>query len=225
VVVSAYAGIGASTRTYERPTDNGAQAIEASIVPAVEVGMGVHAWPDSAFSLAFDLRYQTALGLTVTERPPFALPNEVGVRSERVELTVAPSWRLGSEPTAPRIAVPIGASVRTFWPDAHGFMTPGYSLIAPQVRLELVAVLAGPLSVRLGPEVQWIIAIDEMIRSQGVDRQGLALGGELTLSLELSQVWAVALHFRESHAFVSSTRDVSFEDVERYLTARLTGMF
>jgi hypothetical protein len=225
VLIQPFAGIGWASRSFERPTKSGPQALATAFAPALEVGLGVVAWPDDAFSLSVTLHYQTALGLTVTELPPFALQNEVHVRSERLSLSVAPTWRLGSSSRAPRLAIPLGATVRTFWPGAHELMTPGYSLVGPHARIELIASLTGPITLIIGPEVQWIIAIDDRIKREGVSSQGLAIGGQLSLNLELSAAWSLALHYRESHAFADAVGSVSFKDVERYMTLRIVGTF
>jgi hypothetical protein len=63
------------------------------------------------------------------------------------------------------------------------------------------------------------------LRQAGVSSLGVALGGDAGLDLRLSQVWEVAINYRESHAVLSSTRGASFLDVERYLTLRVIGSF
>ena len=221
VRIRAYAGFGIGTRGFSRPTALGEQSLSSQVLPAAEVGLDVIAWPEDDFALAFQLRYQTLLWFVVTEKPPFALPNEVDARSERVELSITPSWKLGPV----RLDVPLGATIRTFWPNVHALMTPGYSLIGPHARLMLAARIAGPISVRLGPELQWIMLIDDSLTSTGVNSQGVAIGGEAAVELALSDTWALGLTYRESHALVGSTRSVSFEDIERFLTARITGSF
>jgi hypothetical protein len=222
VSVQPFAGAGWSTRSFQRPTKlGGGQTLDASVIPAVEVGLRVLAWPTADFSLIFGVHYQTGLGLIITETPPFALENKVHARSERVEVTIAPSWRVGSF----RLTVPLGGSMRTLWPGVHTLLTPGYSLVGPLARVELSGRLAGPIGLSLGPEVQWITLIDSALRAEGVRNQGLAFGAEVTLSVELSLVWSLALNYRESHALVSSYRGPGFEDVERYMTLRAQGSF
>jgi len=225
VVIEPFAGAGFSTRSFTRPTSIGVQALSTSFVPGAEAGLAVTAWPDADFSLAFLLHYQTALGLTVTERPAFALPNEVPVRSERIELSVAPGWRLGTGPKAARLSIPLGGTVRTLWPNVHTLMTPGYSLIGPHGRLEITLPLTAAASVRLGAEVQWIVGIDQALQREGVSAQGVALGGQVVLAYQLSRAWSLGLTFRESHALAATFGATSFTDVERYATARLSGAF
>lgn len=224
VVIRPYIGGGITTRSFQRPgVPRGVQNLTASAVPAAEVGLDVIAWPQESFSLAFALHYRTALGLKVQESPPFALPNETKARSEEIELSVAPGWAIGGD--AVRLSVPLGAIIRTLWPNVHTLLTPGYSLIGPFARVELSARISGPVVLRLGPEVQWIMLIDRALRDTGVNSQGLALGVEAALLVELGDTWMVGVAYRESHALASTDRGVTFEDVERYWTLRVSGAF
>jgi hypothetical protein len=224
VVIRPYAGVGITYRSFQRPgMPSGVQKLSSSAVPAAEVGLDVIAWPEDAFSLAFALHYRRALGLVVQESPPFALGNETKVRSEQIELSVAPGWQLAGNGL--RLAIPLGAIVRSFWPNVHTLLTPGYSLIGPFARAELTVQLGQRVWLRLGPEVQWIMLIDKALRDTGLNSQGIALGGEAALMVELSKVWALGLAYQESHAFVNTMRGVTFEDVERYLTMRVSGAF
>ena len=221
VSVQPYAGIGMAMRSFSRPTSLGLQKLAASAVPGAEVGLTVVAWPEEPFSLGFNLAYQTALGFTVTESPPFALQNHVRARSERVALDIAPTWHFG----ALNVGVAIGASARVLWPEAHLLMTPGYSLIGPHARLELTARFNERLTVRIAPEGQWIVLIDQDLKATGVSSQGMAVGGEAAVNITVSDHIQVGVNYRESHALISTNRNTQFQDVERYLTLRGTGSF
>lgn len=221
VAITPFAGAGFTTRSYRRPVPFGAQSLDASAVPALEAGLGVTVWPARDFSLVFSLIYQTAIGFTVTERPALALENKVAARSERVALDVAPRWRFG----AIRLAIPIGATLRTLWPEIHHSLTPGYSLLGPHARVDLSATIARILTVHITPEVHWITQIDELLLKTGVNSQGVALGGDVAVLLQLSSVWGVGVNYRESHALITTTRGFTFTDVERYMTLRLSGTF
>lgn len=221
IAIAPFAGAGIATRSYQRPVSFGTQRLDAAAVPGVEVGLQVTAWPSADFSLVFSLVYQSALWFTVTERPLFALPNQVSARSERIALDLAPSWRFGVF----RLTIPVGVTVRSLWPEVHTLMTAGYSLIGPHARLDLALQISSALRLRIAPELHWITGIDEALVDSGVSSQGIALGGEASVDLQLSSVWGLGIHYRESHAVIGTTRDSQFTDIERYLTLRLTGTF
>lgn len=225
VRVEPFAGLGGGTRSFRRPTKEGAQRLPDAGFVAAEVGLRVGIWPQDAFGLDVLLRYQTSLGLTVTEPDRFSLPNQVSVRAERVELSVAPRLRLGEQPDDPAIALPIGFGVRTFWPEFRELTTPAYSLAGPLARLLLIATVVDGVSLQVGPEVHFITGIDRKVRVDGVESNGLALGVEAQLQFRINAQLALELTYRQSHASAPGRRSSGpdFEDVERYATARIAG--
>lgn len=220
----AFAGVGVGTRSFERPTSDGSQVLQAGLFPAAEVALRLEAWPHARFSFAGLVHVQTSLGLTVQERPLFALPNEVGARAEHLELSAVPSWRLGAESDALALAFPIGFTLRSFQADVRDLPTPSYSLAGPHLRVELVAAFASWLTLRVGPELHWILFLGRQLRDGGTDSQGFALGGEAALRVEVGAGIALEIGYRESHAFAGNVGEgASFEDVERFATVRLVG--
>jgi len=207
-------GVGAHSRSFTRPLEVGTTTLPAAYVPAVEGSLGLVVWPEGDSSWAVTLSYQTGLWLTVTEVPPFANANEVSARSQRLALHVAPSWRVASRT---QIGFALGASLRSFWPEDHALQTPGYSLFGPHVRGELAAALFGPLRLRVTPELQWLVVLNEK------KTVGAAIGGELLLELSLNARRTLALSYRESHALLA--HGARFRDVERYLTMRIVEAF
>lgn len=215
-------GFGIATRQLRVPTDVGLTEVAPSVVPAAEVGLRVVTWPQSNFSLAFNLVYQSAVGFTVTEPAPLALDKQVRARSERVAVDVAPHWRRGSMD----FGVAVGGTMRTLWPEVHTSQTPGYSLVGPHVRLELNVGLGPMLYLRVSPEAQFIILIDQSLRDAGVSASGVALGGDMGIEARLSSAWSLGVNYHEAHALLGVSRpDLSFADVERYVTLRGAGSF
>lgn len=206
-------GVGAHSRSFVRS----GETMPNAYVPAIEGSLGLVIKPAADFSLAISASYQTGLWLTVTELPPFALANEVSVRSQRLALNIAPSWRIGSQT---RIGFALGGSIRSFWPEDRALQTPRYNLVGPHVRGELLTAIAGPVRLRVTPELQWLMLIEE---DASPGTQGAAVGGELVLELSLGPMRALALCYRESHALLA--RGASFRDVERYLTVRIEEAF
>lgn len=222
LLISGGAGVG--TRGLRRPTMKGAQRLRDAMFPALDIGLRVVAWPDEGFSLAFAVRYQTSLGLEVEDDPSFAPPTRVAVRAERVEVAAAPGLRLGDSPRAMLLSVPLGLGVRTFWPHVHDLPVVGYSLLGPFVRPELSLALGDALTVRIGLEGQWIVAVDRVLQLDGVAATGFGLGGEVGLKVPLGRKLALDLSYRQVHAIVPGQlgkRDLV--DVERFATAGLTG--
>lgn len=223
VLIQPYAGAGITTRSVRMPDATGGELrVMPGVAPAAEVGLRVVAWPSADFSLVVALAYQSALFYAITEHPPLALDKEVRARSERVALDLAPTWLLGPI----RVGVPFGVTIRTLWPEVHTSQTPGYSLVGPHVALDLSFPLAETITLRLRPELHYIMLIDQQLRGVGVSSEGVALGGDAGVDVRLSQAWAIGVNYRESHALISTNRpDITFHDAERYVTVRATGSF
>jgi hypothetical protein len=221
--VEPFIGMGVGTHSFRRPTKLGGQSMPDEPMPVVDVGMGFQAWPKRAFSWTFLLRYQTSVGFRVQEDPVFGLPNRVSVRADRLELSAAPTFRFGDSPTAAQLAFPIGASVRGFWPEVHNLLTPRYVMLGPFVRPELQLSLTDSLTLRIGPEFEWILLFSKHLTNNGVKRQGIALGGEAGLRLALGSIFALDLSYRQSTAMADVNYGPTFRDVERFLTLRLLG--
>jgi hypothetical protein len=223
--IQAFAGGGIGTRSFRRPVrGNSVQRLDDTLFPAIDAGLRVTAWPKDAFGLEFLLQYQTSIGMSIEQEPPFALDNDVSVRASRVALTVAPKLRLGDGPGSAALLFPIGFGLRTFWPEVHTLPVPGYTLGGPVGRVELELPFLDVVTLRFGPEVGWIVMIDQSLQDNLVGSQGVALGGEALLHVQISALIGLELAYRESHALIpTSVSSETFFDVERFVTGRLSG--
>jgi hypothetical protein len=218
------AGAGLGTRSFERPTAEGTQALGTTAFPAAEVGLRLQAWPQARFSLAALARLQTSLGLEVEERPLFALPHRESVRAQHLDLGLAPHWRLGAGPDALAVAFPVGLTLRSFRAETRDVQTPSYSLVGPHLRVELVAPLTRRVELRIGPEAHGLVFLGRELRDGGTESLGFALGGQAALRLTLPVGVAIEFGYRESHAWAGHRRSgPSFQDVERFAIARIVG--
>lgn len=218
------AGAGIGVRGLRRPTLYGSQRLDASVFPALDLGLRVAVWPERELSLGFNLRYQTSIGWRIEDAPAFALSTPVRARAERLELSGGPRLRLGESPRSAALAFPVGFEMRTLWPAVHDLAVVGYSLLGPMARVELCLSLGDALSLRVGPEAQWIVSVDRAVQVDGAGAQGFALGGELTLQAPLGRKLGLELVYREAHAFVPGQAGRrQLIDVERFATARLSG--
>jgi len=224
LTLEAFAGLGLGSRGFERPLGATLQKLPDAAFFAAAAGLRAALFPEDAFSLAFLARYDTSLGLSVEQPPPFALPNTIHVRAEHIELSVAPTFRLTATPVPLTLSLPLGFSMRTFLPDLHNPTLPGFSLLGPSLRAELSARFGSRVSLRLGPELEWVFVAGQAVRRNGVDGSGFALGGEAVVAVKVVSVLALELAYRESHAFVSS-RDAlpDLRDVERFAILRAVG--
>jgi hypothetical protein len=210
-------------RSLRRPVDGGVQRLGTVYFPAADVGISVRVGPQNPFTLDVLIRYQTSLGLVISEPVLFALNNKVDVRSEHAEVSVAPGWKLGEARTAPRVTIPIGGAFRNFWPVDHHLNTPRYTLLGATARVQLEAQLGPSVLFRAGPEAQLYGILGSDLTDHGVSAPGFAFGGEASLEFRLSTTFLLEVQYRQSNAVSSARVGPAFVDIERFATVRLAG--
>ena len=223
IALHAGLGLGFGTVSFERPTAAGAQVLNQTPFPAVEVLVRVRAWPGESFALETLLAYQSSLGLRLQLPALFGLPPTVSARVQRGELSVAPVLRLADDGSL-AIALPIGFGFQSLLSEVHQFGMPQYIVGGPQLRPELQFELGEIFQLRIGPELQWILVLASSLRDEDACCQGVAFGAQASIEASLGAHLALALAYRQLTSTVTGP-GVSFEDVQRFVTARIAGGF
>jgi len=221
------AGMGIGTRSYERPYRGQLQELETTPFPAADLALRLRRCsgdcPTAPYALDFLLRYQTSIGMQIEAPMLFALPGDVEARASRVELSIAPVFRLGSSAASPSIAVPIGAMLRAFQAEHRDLPLPSYSLFGPHLRVEGRLPLGESFELRAGPEAQWIAVIGNRLKDEGTAGSGFGLGFEVAASASLAESFGLELSYRQAHAFASGKGEAAdFVDIERFATLQLS---
>lgn len=221
LTLSAEAGAGSSD--IDVPMDGIVYRIRPGFFPIAGVGFEL----DHAFSRAIDLgllvRYQSSVGAGIVEQRTDGSERPIDFRSHRLELALAPTFELDDDGTWALLAA-AGYAIRNFRPEAHDVVTPGYSLAGPHLRVELrFSPFERLIRLRVGPEVQGILHVGQELVDRGMASRGLGLGGEAALELALGSYWSLQMAYREIHAWLDSAQTQRFEDVARYITARVSG--
>lgn len=215
------AGLGVGSLGYTRPTGRGVQRLPDSVFAAAELLLRLHAWPRAALSLEAQLAYQTSVGFGVELRPLFALPERIAARAQRVELSAGPRVALSSDRRGLALAVPVGAVLRSFFPEEHQYSVQAYNLGSAFVRPELIVPLGALITLRGGPEAHWIAVVEPSLEREGAAGPGYALGVQASLAAAVGETFSVALAFRELRSVIPTA--ARFEDTERFLTVRFGG--
>jgi hypothetical protein len=222
--LSLYAGAGAGVGTlmFQRPTPQGVQRLPQTPFGAAELVLRGRAWPTHRLSFEALVAYQTSLGLVLQTSPLFALPQNVDVRWQRVELSVAPVIRLGEAANAPALAFPVGMLFDSLFPGVHQFSVPKYTFGGPQLRAELLLEISNVIRLRAGPQAQWLLLVANSLKQEGACCQGIGFGGRGTIEARVGEAIRVALAYSESHAFVPAGA-WRFTSVDHFLTVRVAG--
>jgi hypothetical protein len=217
------AELGAGRRDIDIPREGVVQQIRTDLFPVAGLGFALDHAASDAITVGLLVRYQTSVGLGISEQHTDGSVRPLDVRAHRLELAVAPTLRL-DESGSWALAASAGYGLANFRPDAHEIVTPAYSLAGPHLRLELrLAPWDGPIRLRVGPEIQWIAHVGQDLVDRGMASRGLGVGGEAAIEVALGQRWAIGASYREMRSWLDSSQAQSFEDVARFVTASLSG--
>lgn len=214
------AGAGIGTRDFDLPRDGVIYTHGTGIFPALDLGFALDHRASSAFGLGLHARYQRSIGLTVIEQHAGGTTREQALRSQSIELAVAPELRFDSEGRW-ALATSFGYGISDLRPEVH-LETPGYFLAGPFLRVEL-QVASGSVRLRLGPEVQWVAQVGRELVDEGVASSGIGAGAGASVELQLGPHWFVDVSYRELRIWLDSAQESSFQDIARFATAGLSG--
>lgn len=217
-----YAGLGIGSREHDLPQDGVVYQVRSGFFPALELGFELSHDLSEDLTLGLIARYQSSLGLDLVEKLTDGSEHSRATRSHQVELGFAPTLRLDAQGRW-ALAAAVGFHVSELDPEAH-LVTPSYFMAGPFLRVELQLPLASDrVRLRIGPEAQWIAQVGQELLDRGVSAGGLGAGGTATLELVVARHWTVAASYRELRTWLDSSQGRSFEDVSRFVTARLSG--
>ncbi len=203
-------------RSFEMPGEAGLVRLETEPFPAATLRLLLDVEPRARGRLTVggELRYLTSVGLRSTDERADGSERNTASRSHRLDVDVYAAVRLGESPGSVRLGAGLGWGVRAF--DSEAPVTlPDYGLGGPRLRAFAVFPIAERLLVALGPEVEWLLVVDDSLTGQGVDAGTLAVGGEARVRLALFDAFHAEALYRESHATLSADGGDS-TDRERY---------
>jgi hypothetical protein len=212
-------GAGVAQREIQAPSAEGPRELALGPVPALMLGIDADAHA-GAWVLGLGLSYRTSVRGRVVDADAGAgaAMSKTAVRSHHFEAGLRAAMRMGPTQHAVGVALFAGYDVRALATVAV-LRVPRFSLHGPLLRVELdLPLRAANMRLRLGPEAQWISGLSRaLLESSGLTQPAFAIGGFLQLQLPISELFALQLEYRESHAFARARGVSSFSDVERYL--------
>lgn len=212
-------GLGLGAREFQLPMDDVAYRVETGLFPAVDLGFELERATSSAFAVGLWLRYQTSIGLVITEQHTDGGQHSRDTRSEWVEAAVRSRLRLG---VAWELSALVGYALSELRPVGH-LVVPAYFLGGPYLRVELqLAMWHERVRLRIGPEAQWIAAIGSELEHLGIASGGFGVGGTATLEARLNAHWSAALSYRELRSRLEASGS-KFEDAARFALVYVTG--
>ena len=215
-------GAGYGSLGYRRPIAVGQEVLPDTAFAAVGVSVALQLLPTDVLSFEVQAAYQTSIGMTLEIDPLFALPEQVSTRFQYFEAGVTPVLRLSESLDGLAFALPLSLGIRSFAPRVREYSIERFQLGGPQAGLEARVALGDLVSLRIGPQAQWVLMIKSGLADRGACCQGLTIGGQGLLEAKIGSVLRAQLSYRQAHTFVPIAT-LGFRSVERFLMARLAG--
>jgi hypothetical protein len=216
------AGLGVGHREITAPTRSGDRLLNASVFPALSVGLDASAAIGASWLFGLRLHYQTSIAAHAHEEPAAGSGKEASLRLHHVELGITPGLRFSDGPSAVQLRLFAGWGFRGLRAVTE-IALPQYLLHGPVFRPELrVPFPGGSAELRLAPELQFVSGISDALRVlSNTAWAGIAWGGEVALSVRLGPAARFYLDYRESRARVGSAWGAPLTDIERFASVGL----
>lgn len=217
------AELGAGHRDVDLPEDGVVNHIHPGLFPAAGLGFELDHAASRAITVGLLVRYQSSVGHGILELHTDGSQHPQDFRSHRLELALAPTFALDASRTW-ALSASAGYGFSNLRPEAHHLETPAYTLAGPHLRAALqVAPWDGRLWLMIGPEIQWIVHVGQDLVDRGMTEQGLGIGGEAAIEVKLGRRFRLGASYREMRSWLDSLQAQRFQDVSRFVTARLSG--
>ncbi len=214
---AATVGFGIMQRSASIPMEAGEARLSTSPFPAIQAQLQGYVRPDisSRFRLALDIRYTTSVGLQAQDQRSDGTTRTTDMRIHH--LMIGLDTRIPLAPGAKPTYLTLGAGWGFRILDAEMPVSiPDYTLSGPYARVGLFFPIGdSPLSVGIIPEIGHVSSLSQELSTQGALSDGVLVGAEAHVRLEIIRELLIDVIYRESHALLGSQRG-GMSDAERY---------
>ncbi|MBW2461062.1 MAG: hypothetical protein JRH11_05415 [Deltaproteobacteria bacterium] len=219
------AGFGFGHRTSAVPVETGEGRFDSSPFAAAHMGLDIWLRPldNSSFRLGLSTRYYSSVGLSAQELLADGTVMSVDSHAHDLSIGVSADLAFTDGARALRMNAELGWFFRMLDTDVSISM-PSYRLSGPQLRVGFFLPLGEnvPLILGVTPELGLVTSVSEEVAQAGAISDGFIVGFEAQVRYELIPELSADVIYRESHAILSSDREGSMNDVERFGVLRLT---
>ncbi len=219
------AGVGFGHRTSAVPVESGEGRFDSSPFPAIYAGLDLWLRPldDSSFRLGLSTRYYSSVGLSAQEVLADGTVVAVDSHAHDLSIGVSADFAFTDGARALRMNAELGWYFRMLDADVSLSM-PSYRLSGPQLRLGFFLPLGEnvPLILGVTPELGLVTSVSEEVAQAGAITDGFIVGFEAQVRYDFIPELSADIVYRESHAILSSDREGTMNDVERFGALRLT---
>lgn len=210
-------GFGIMQRSASIPMEAGEARLSTVPFPAIQAELLGYVRPDasSRFRLALDIRYTSSVGLQAQDQRSDGTTRTTDMRIHH--LMIGLDTRIPLAPGAKPTYLTLGAGWGFRMMDAEMPVSiPDYTLSGPYARVGLFFPIGdSPLAIGIIPEVGHMSSLSTELSQQGALSDGVLVGAEAHIVLEIIRELVVELIYRESHALLGGQRG-GMSDAERY---------
>lgn len=223
---AATVGAGIMQRSASIPMEAGEARLSTVPFPAIQAELLGYVRPDatSRFRVALDIRYTTSVGLQAQDQRADGTTRTTDMRMHHLMLGLDARIPLapGARPTFLTLSGGWGFRIL----DAEVPVSiPDYTLSGPYGRVGLWFPIGdSPLTIGIVPEVGYLTSLSAELSEQGALSDGVLVGAEAHIRLEIIREVLIEVMYRESHALLGSERG-GMSDAERYGILRGTYRF
>ncbi len=214
---SATIGAGVAQRSASIPTEAGEARLSTIPFPAIQAELLGYVRPDasSLFRLALNVRYTTSVGLQAQDQRNDGTTRTTDMRVHH--LMIGLDTRIPLAPGARPPFLPLGAGWGFRMLDAEiPVSIPDYTLSGPYARVGLFFPIGdSPLSIGIIPEIGHVSSLSQELSQQAAIGDGVLVGAEAHVRLEIIREVLVELIYRESHALIGGAHG-QMSDAARY---------
>jgi hypothetical protein len=220
VHVAMLGGAGFGTRDFSVPGPLGVISLRTSAFPAAMLGLAFDVEPTARGRLGYgaDVAYTTSFGLVTRDERIDGTQRDTAARSHHLQVGARVWYRLGESLEAVSLHATLGYSVLAFSSEAPVTL-PRYALQGPCVSVAVTVPVGERVTLAFAPELRAVLGVGEGLTALGVSG-GVGLGASASVRLRLLDDLGLELHYRESHALLSTTSPEGATDVERFATVR-----
>lgn len=223
---SATIGFGVMQRSASIPMAAGEARLSTVPFPGIQAQLQGFVRPDitSRFRLALDIRYTSSVGLQAQDQRSDGTTRTTDMRIHHLMLGL--DTRIPLAPGAKPTYLTVGAGWGFRMLDAEMPVSiPDYTLSGPYARVGLIFPIGdSPLSVAIIPEIGHVSSLSQELSQQAALSDGVLVGAEAYVRLEIIRELLIDIIYRESHALLGSQRG-GMSDAERYGILRGTYRF
>jgi hypothetical protein len=211
-------GLGVSMQSSELPTDQGPAGVDGGASAALDVALNVESTGDQ-LRMGARIDYRSSIGYELTETPLGGVARESPARSHEFLASLLMRFRFDATPEAMSIAVTAGWMHQDFRTDVELHSVPPYGAGGPKLGVGFDLPIGERFRLALGPEIGWLVALDDEAKAMGLQPGGPAFGGDVELFVKIGGHFGVRLHYRELALRLPTVYDAgAYRESRRFIT-------